>query len=40
MLLPSTFNTIPTWFLPIPENTAPALEVGDLSNLFGYAFSS
>ena len=31
MLLPSTFNTIPTWFLPIPENTAPALGVVDLS---------
>ena len=40
MLLPSTFNTIPTWFLPIPENTAPALEVVNLSNLSGYAFSS
>lgn len=40
MLLPSTFNTIPTWFLPIPENTAPALGVVDLSNLSGCAFSS
>ena len=40
MLLPSTFNTIPTWFLPIPENTDPALGVVDLSNLSGCAFSS
>lgn len=40
MLLPSTFNTIPTWLLPIPENTAPALGVVDLSNLSGCAFSS
>lgn len=40
MLLPSTFKTIPTWFLPIPENTAPALGIVNLSNLFGCAFSS
>ena len=37
MLLPSTFNTIPTWFLPIPENKDPALGVVDLSNLSGCA---
>lgn len=40
MLLPSTFKTIPTWFFPIPENTAPAFGVEDLSNLSGCAFSS
>ena len=40
MLLPSIFNTIPTWFLPMPENTAPALGVVDLSNLSGCAFNS
>lgn len=40
MLLPSTFKTIPTWFLPIPENTAPAFGVDDLSNLSGCAFTS
>lgn len=40
MLLLSTFKTIPTWFLPIPENTTPALGVVDLSNLSGCAFSS
>ena len=40
MLLPSTFKTIPTWFLPIPENTAPAFGVVDLSNFSGCAFSS
>lgn len=40
MFSPSTLSTIPTWFLPIPEKTAPAFAVSALSNLSRCAASN